>query len=51
MGSPTDELRLDEPSRWPERFSRRLDASTKPDSLREMGVTGKGGYCGEVGDI
>ncbi len=39
----TEELRLDETSKCPERFSLRLACRAKAESLREIGVDG---ICG-----
>jgi hypothetical protein len=47
----TDELRREEVSKCPDRFSRRFACSAYPESLREMGVPGRGGNACEIGDI
>ena len=39
----TEELLLDETSKCPERFSRKLACSANAESLRDMGVVGFGG--------
>jgi hypothetical protein len=46
----TDELRLDETSKCPERFSRKLACSAKAESLREIGVDGLGEKLEAVGE-
>lgn len=47
---PNDELRRDDISKCPERFSRSVACKAKPESLRETGVVGKGGKDTEVGE-
>lgn len=44
------ELRFEELSKCPDRFSRKLAAIAYPESLREIGVSGKGGKEPEIGD-
>jgi hypothetical protein len=46
----TDELRLDETSKCPERFSRKLACRAKAESLREIGVEGLGEKLADVGE-
>ena len=45
------ELLLEALSKWPDRFSRKLACIANPESLREMGVRGKGGKEPDIGDI
>lgn len=44
------ELRFEEVSKCPDRFSRSVDCMPNPESLRDMGVTGNGGKDTEVGE-
>lgn len=44
------ELRFEEVSKCPDRFSRSVDCIANPESLRDIGVIGKGGKELEVGD-
>jgi hypothetical protein len=46
----TEELRRDETSKCPERFSRRLACKANAESLREIGVDGIGENEAEVGE-
>ena len=48
--NPKEELRLEVASKWPDRFSRNVAWSPKPESLREAGVVGMGGKEPEVGE-
>ena len=45
-----EELRLDIESKCPDRFSRSVDCSANPESLRETGVVGNGGNVLDVGE-
>ena len=45
------ELRLEDESKCPERFSRRVDCIARPESLRLSGVNGKGGADPDVGEL
>ncbi len=46
-----EELRFDVASKWPDRFSRSVLCSAKPESFRETGVVGKEGKLLDVGEI
>lgn len=50
LSNPYVELRLEELSKCPDRFSRKLAAIAYPESLREIGVSGNGGNEPEMGD-
>jgi hypothetical protein len=50
LSTPNEELRLDVESKWPDRFSLKVDVKAKPESLRDIGVGGMG-KCEEAGDI
>ena len=45
------ELRFDDESKCPERFSLRLDCIARPESLRLWGANGVGGADPEVGEL
>src|SRR5215471_8552569 len=47
----TDTLLREDPSKWPDLFSRKDAWTAKPESFRETGVGGNGGKKLEVGDI
>ena len=44
------ELLLEAVSKWPDRLPRRPTGMTKPESLREVGVSGRGGNIVDVGE-
>ena len=47
---PKEELRLEVESNWPDRFSLSVAWRPRPESLREVGVSGIGGKEPEVGE-
>lgn len=44
------ELLLEAVSKWPDRFPRRPGGMAKPESVRDVGVSGRGGKVVDVGE-